>query len=306
MIALLIPETDELVDGNYLRFGNELLCRGIDVCLCPVDSLALTDSRVTALGRLLDGPAHVGEPLAAVNTYHLDECDTIWVFSLGQRQSFLDKYQLLYILASRVRLINSLDAIMHLKSKYFVTSVPDLIRHPETHAATDPDLLLSIIERSDKPWVAKPPAGSLGRDVFLLRPGESNNRVILEHLCGRDRDQYTLVQEYLGDIASGEKRVLIAGGKVVGQYRRTATDDFRTNLLQGAKSHACSLTADEARYCEEIGSLLVSMGAEFVGLDMVYPWVIEFNVINPGGLLTIHGLTGIDLTSAIIDRLKLP
>jgi glutathione synthase/RimK-type ligase-like ATP-grasp enzyme len=52
-----------------------------------------------------------------------------------------------------------------------------------------------------------------------------------------------------------------------------------------------------------MGTFLTSMGANYVGLDMVYPWIIEFNVINPGGLVTIEQLTGENLAPQIISQL---
>ena len=63
------------------------------------------------------------------------------------------------------------------------------------------------------------------------------------------------------------------------------------------------MTEDEMAYCKEIGAFLKSHGAEFVGLDLAYPYVIEFNVINPGGLLTIESINGLDLTASIIDKI---
>ena len=73
--------------------------------------------------------------------------------------------------------------------------------------------------------------------------------------------------------------------------------------MQGARSEACKLTKEEANYCEKLGAFLKDFGAELVGLDLAYPWIIEFNVINPGGLLTIEELTGQDLTATIVDEL---
>ena len=302
-ILFLIPESDRLVDGNYLRFTNELLNNDCEVCLCLVDSLALSHSQITASGWNVTAPINAGDPVPSLTICTLVDFDIVWLFSLGQRNSFLDKFQMLYTVGNNVRFINSLDSIMHLKSKYFIASMPEMIRHPETHAGCDPEKLLTIIEESRRTWVVKPPAGSLGRDVFLLKPENPNNRSILKYLCGQNQDQYTLLQEYIDEIENGETRVLFANGRIVGQYKRHAVNDHRTNLLQGAKSQPCSLTTEEVDYCMEIGTLLKSKGANFVGMDMAYPWVIEFNVINPGGLLTINQLTGVDLAPRIIKQL---
>jgi glutathione synthase len=63
------------------------------------------------------------------------------------------------------------------------------------------------------------------------------------------------------------------------------------------------LTDQEAEYCLAIGKLMKSYGAEFVGMDLAYPWVIEFNVITPGGVETIQQLGGPDLTKSILDKI---
>lgn len=299
-IAFLIPETDYLVDGNYLRFGNELQTRGLDVTFCLVDSISLRGSNVMARGFRLDQAVHNGDAFGTLNTFDLASFSHLWLMSLGFRRNFLDKIQLLYSINDRMHIINSLDAIMHLKSKYFLASRPEQFKYPATYASTDPATLYEVVQKGGK-WIAKPPAGSLGREVFLISNEDANARVILETLCGPDNDKYTLLQRYVEEIEQGEKRVLFAGGKPIGQYRRIATTDHRTNIMTGAHSEPCDLSQQEAEYCHMLGAFLKEFGAEFVGLDLAYPWVIEFNVINPGGLLTIEELTGKDLTPVIID-----
>ena len=299
-IALLVADTDTLVDGNYLRFANALHARGTTVCICLMDSLALGDSRVTATGFTLDGIVGTGDPFPARSRVNLDEFNIVWVLSLGFRHNFLDKVQLLYSLPKNVRIVNSLDAIMHLKSKYFMASHPDTFKCPACWASTDPATLFAVMKERGGRWIAKPPAGSFGRDVYLLTAEDPNANVILEAMTGPDRDHYCLLQPWVAEIADGEKRVLLAGGKPVGQYRRMATKDHRTNVMQGARTEPCELTPDEAAYAGKIGSFLRGFGAEYVGMDLAYPWVIEFNVINPGGLLTIEQLTGVDLTPRIL------
>jgi glutathione synthase len=105
------------------------------------------------------------------------------------------------------------------------------------------------------------------------------------------------------EITGGEKRVLIAAGNPVGQYLRQNNGDHRTNVSAGASVSLCELSAAERHYCEKIGAYLKSEGALYVGLDLAFPWVIEFNVVNPGGLQTITSLGGEDLAPRIIDQI---
>ena len=305
-IAFFIPNFEEShIDSNYLRIANELNKRGVAVTLLLIDTLSLCKSQVFAEGWKYTQTPITDHSRFNLKEFNLLEFTHLWVFSLGTKESFLDKYQLLYTGKYDIHFVNSLEAIMHLKSKYFLTSNTRVFKHPETHASTKADKLLKHVESSGKAWIAKPPAGSLGRDVFLLRPGNSNNRAILENLCGPKGNQYALIQEHISAIEYGEKRVLIAGAKIVGRYKRLASGDHRTNLLRGATSQVCDLTPDESAYCNEIGAWLQGMGANYVGIDMVYPWIIEFNVVNPGGLMTIEELTGEDLAPKIVKQLNL-
>jgi len=301
-ITLLIGETDQVEDGNYFWFANELLRRGFKVKLAPMDSLRLTDSQVSCQIRCLDQPLSMGEPLGPWHSASLENQDIVWVLALGIRHSFLDKIQLLYNLPPQIRVINSLDSLMHLKSKYFLAS-SEVIQYPASWASNDPQELYQTMQDQGGEWIVKPPAGSFGREVYRLNANDVNAHVILESMTDYDNQRYCLMQRYVPEISQGEKRVLFAHGEPVGQYLRIATRDHRTNLMQGGEAVKAELTSEESLYCQQIGRLLKEMGAEFVGMDLAYPWVIEFNVVNPGGLTTIQALENRDLTGAILDRL---
>lgn len=300
-VTLLISETEMMEDGNYLRFSNELLKRGYQVSLCFIDSIAMRKSIICAEGFTVSTSLQAGLTFPRTHTVNLQESEIIWVLGIGLRQSFLDKIQLLYCLENDCKVINTPNCILNLKSKYSLASHGDIFQYPVSYASTNPRTLFSVIEESGKKWIAKPPAGSMGKDVFLLSADDPNTRVILETMTGANSDQYCLIQSYVEEIQKGEKRVLFAGGTAVGQYRRLATRDHRTNIVQGADYEACDLNAEELAYCEKIGPFLMSQGAAFVGMDLAFPFVIEFNVINPGGLLTIESLDGTDLTEKIIE-----
>ncbi len=304
--ALLIGDTDTLQDGNYLRFGNALARAGCQVWLCPIDTLRLEQAIVCADGFRVEVPLLHGAATPQVSPISLDAMDLVWVLSLGHRDSFLDKMQLLFSLSQQIRVINSTDAIMHLKSKYLIASQSRHFRHPDTWASTSPQTLFEIMHREGGKFIVKPPAASFGRDVYFLTADSPNVHVILQSMCGPEEDRYCLLQRYVEEIEQGEKRVLIAGGEPVGQYLRTATRDHRTNVEQGADVTACELTADEYNYCRKIGAFLQQQGAAFAGIDLVYPWVLEFNVINPGGITTVESLTGEDLTCRILGALGFP
>jgi|TARA_Y100000310_G_scaffold345590_1_gene466982 glutathione synthase len=301
-IGFLIGEAEVVTEGNCLYFTNVLIARGDAVFLCLVESLSLHKSLIKARAAAVETPLQAGQSLADLNFQPtpLDDMDLVWLLALGYRTTFLDKIQLLYNLSTKVRIVNSVDAIMYLKSKYLL-SHNDLFSYPESYASNDWEYLWEIISTEGGKWILKPPAGSFGRDVFVVGPQQSNTRALLQNMTAHGTGQYCLMQRYVEEIAEGEKRVLFAGGQAVGQYKRRAGTDHRTNVIQGARTEACDLSDREIDLCREIGRYLVGMGAEFAGVDMVFPYVIEFNVINPGGLHTIQELTGVNLAIEVIN-----
>ena len=298
-IALLYQERTLLEDDNYLRFAR-VLKHDHEVTLVNVDTLQLLENRICAQGYEWTTDYAPGHPVPGSGVVELDH-DLVWILSIGDRFTFLDKYQLLYALARRTKVINSLDALMHLKSKYYLATEPDIFPQPETHASRDAGELEKLIRHKGGRWIVKPPAGSLGRDVFLVEPTDTNLGSILQHLCGFENENYTMVQRWVPEIDAGEKRVLIAGGQVIDQYQRTATTDHRTNVTQGANTHRCQLSRDEAEYCSKLATHLLTQGVYYCGIDLAWPWLIEVNVINPGGVMTINELTGIDRSGDIIS-----
>jgi len=311
-IALLIHETPTLEDSNCLRFARELDKSGYSPDILFIDSLRLLAGRVTADAFSWRSHLKPGSPMPKSAECEIDH-DVIWILGLGNRENFLDKYQLLYALPERCKIVNSLDAIMHLNSKYYLASQGDQFPSPETYASNSAEELIGIVKANEGKWIVKPPAGSLGRDVYLTHDRDSQLTMIIKKLCGTDNSRYAMLQRYVPEIEQGEKRVLVAGGRVIGQYLRRPWGDHRTNITAGAKTEPCDLSEAEHGYCTKLAEQILSKGAWFAGLDLVYPWLIEVNVINPGGITTIDKLTGCDLSQKVVeavmtslDQVRLP
>lgn len=304
---------------NGIELARAALRRGMTVHFGAMDTLALRKGEVVcdtfrvtssaAAGTTQDTPAVPdarGTSVATLSvsrtpqTCPLNTFGHVQVLSFGRRNAFLDKLQLLRLLAETTQVANSVDALMHLNSKYYMAGMGDVFHYPETYASSDADYLWSVVQASGTPWIVKPPAEAFGRDVFLITPGDTNARAILQNMTGNGEGRYCLLQQYIPQIRQGEVRVLIAGGKVVGQYLRKAGQDHRTNLAQGATCEQYSLTQDESALCDRLGPWLLERGVSFVGIDLVYPYVIEFNVLSPGGIRTIRELTGSDLSDAVL------
>ena len=179
-IALLIAITDTVEDTNYLRLGNELLSRGHEVYGFDMDSLSMFQSRVHATGFQFHDPLVDGQEFPASRNTDLHDFDVVWTLNLGMRHSFLDKIQLLKCLEMDCKLVNSLDALMHFKSKYFLASHSHVFQYPETFSSSNPDHLELII-RGEGAMDCKASGGFTGSRYIFARgkrpqhPGYSGN-----------------------------------------------------------------------------------------------------------------------------------
>ena len=303
-ILFLTGDYPEIADDNCLRLANEFQQRGYDVWLGLTDTLILENNEVRIRAFCLQGKLLTGQPYPPVIIspwQPLARYDLCWLLNLGMKDSFLDKIQL--IAAAGVTLVNSLTGIMHFKSKYMLASCPDSFKHPPTWSSRDPLFLAEIIRQQGEKWILKPPAGSYGRDVYLIESGDSRIPELLEKMTGPNKSQYVILQRYIEEILDGEKRVLLAAGAPIGQYRRTNQSDYRTNLAQGGQAEKCDLSPEEYSTCEAVGNYLMDHGIHFAGIDLVWPWVIEVNVVNPGGLVTLDELGVGNLTQTVVDRI---
>lgn len=220
--------------------------------------------------------------------------DLIWLIGFGRKSTFFDRMQLLGQLR-QTRFVTEIDVFLTLHGKYHW-----LDHMPETHADNDVDALLEVLSQGGT-WVAKPTAGSFGRDVHFLAPG-IDHRQILERLTGGEMRGYCLLQRYVPEIERGETRTLIAGGKIIGSYLRKPRDGI-ANIALGAQVQATVLNEQEEGLVATIAEDLLTQGVGFAAVDIAYPYLMEVNVANPGGLKTLETLTGNDLSSSVAQAI---
>ncbi len=231
----------------------------------------------------------------------LSQFDLIWPIGLGARNTFLDRMQLLALLDQH-RFVTGARALMMHHAKYALSLGPLAAHHPQTYASCDPAWLRQIIATGGD-WIVKPAAASFGRDVYRVHASEPNLGVILDALTGHGGSQYCLLQRYIHEISRGETRVLLAEGVLIGAYLRRAGADHRANLVLDGRAEAVTLRADEVTLATTAARHLLEHGIRFVAVDIAYPWIVEFNIANPGGLETIERVTGENLAPRVVKAI---
>jgi glutathione synthase len=235
----------------------------------------------------------------------LGEATLLWLLGFGRRETYLDKMQLLGALAAWVPCVNGIEAILQLHGKYALAVQPLPFPHPDTSAYSEPEALVAHARRRGGRWVLKPPGGSFGQDVHVVDAEDPALPTLAERATAGGR--YVLLQRYLPEVRNGEHRVLVAGGRLIGAYRREPRPG-PSNLAAGGVARPAD--ADPARdaLALAVAHWLLERGIRFAGLDIAGTTLLEVNVVNPGGLATLAGLgegdrSG-DVVSAVLQSLS--
>lgn len=106
-------------------------------------------------------------------------------------------------------------------------------------------------------------------------------------------EKYTVLQKYIREVKKGEKRVILCAGKITAVHgREIQNGENRSNISQGGKLTSAELNNEETEMCELIGEALLEKGIRFVGIDISFPYLLEFNIVNPGGLYDCYLSSG--------------
>ncbi|MCK9259343.1 MAG: glutathione synthase [Azoarcus sp.] len=201
-----------------------------------------------------------------------------------------------------VRVFNDPRSIRDHSEKIAITEFAQFTA--TTMVARDPvDVHAFIDELGDV--ILKPLDGMGGSQIFRVRADDPNRNVIVETLTHEGR-RTIMAQRYLPEIAEGDKRILIIGGKVVpySLARIPRQGETRGNLAAGGRGVAMALTEREREIADYLAPILWSRGLLIVGLDVIGGHLTEINVTSPTCMVEIATQQGFDVAGLVIDTLE--
>lgn len=268
-IALLRSRGGD-ASGNAALIGRALEDLGAHPVLLDIDSV-------------MAGPKGLRIRDDAGRLHDLAGCEAIWLFGFGNELSTLDRFQLIVTHLAGLSFVSHPAAIVAWHAKQSLIRVPPPLQLPETWVSADPEWLFGATR--GRPCVVKPTAGSFGRGVEPL--AEDEGAALAQLRAATRGGRYVLLQQRV-ESETLEHRVLVAGGELVGCYaRRPASKRFAANLANDATAVRGRLDNAQLSACARLGSQLAGQGVGYAGIDVLWPWVLEVNVVNPGGLATL-------------------
>lgn len=208
---------------------------------------------------------------------------------------FLERIQ------SRVLVVNDPGHVRNAPEKVFVMDFADLM--PPTLLTRD----RAAIERFRARYgdiVMKPLYGHGGAAVFKIGPRDPNFGSLFDMFSTSFREPW-VVQQFLPEVADGDKRIILIDGVALGAINRVpAQDDIRSNMVRGGAAASTELDAREQEICARLGPELKQRGLVFVGIDVIGGRLTEINVTSPTGLRALKRIGGPDLAVPLFDAIE--
>ena len=283
---------------------------GEPVWTCTPEGLAVVDGRVRARAtRVLLRPRRRGEDhrwLVETAWYDvvehavLDVAASVHLVLLRidppvDARYLHTTYLLDLVETAGVRVVNRPEGIRALHEKLVALRFPELC--PRTLVTADPLAVRDFVADVGTA-VVKPVDGFAGIDVWLVRDDAAATALAGSATAAGRR--HVLVQEYLGSVSGGNKRLFLLDGRIVGAVlRRPAADDFRI----GPPVAVADVDADDRTIVAALAPLLADHGIALAGVDVIGGRLIEVNVTCPGGMHKTDALLGTDLSGTILRRL---
>ncbi|MCT2558164.1 glutathione synthase [Tsuneonella sp. YG55] len=153
--------------------------------------------------------------------------------------------------------------------------------------------------------VVKPIHGNGGKAIFRV-PEDGDNLSALFEVFNQTWPEPHMVQPFLPEVASGDKRIVLIDGEVTGAInRKPGEGEFRSNLAVGGSAEATQLSPREQEICAALGPRLKELGLIFVGIDVIGgQWLTEINVTSPTGIVVIDRFNGTDTPARIWDAIE--
>ncbi len=153
--------------------------------------------------------------------------------------------------------------------------------------------------------VVKPLYGMGGRSIFVVDADDNNANVIFETLTDYE-SQFAMAQQFIPEIAAGDKRILLVGGKPapLALARIPSPDDYRGNLVAGAQPEVRELTERDRAIAVAVGAVLAERGVMFAGLDVIGDYLTEINVTSPTGIRELRKLADVNVAADLLDAIE--
>ena len=211
-------------------------------------------------------------------------------------------YILDYVKPKDIKIFNNPSSIRSHNEKLSILQFNDLI--PPSLVTSSFSAIKEFISKHKK-VILKPLDGMAGNGIFMVTKEDKNLNVILETMIG-DSHHLIMVQKFIPEITEGDTRIILINGEPLpyGLARIPRPDEIRANLAKGGSGVIRSLNKKDEIIINRIKPYLIEKNLNFVGVDVIGPYLTEINITSPTGLVEIQNQSNINYAEFIINALQ--
>ncbi|WP_299491157.1 glutathione synthase [uncultured Shewanella sp.] len=202
-----------------------------------------------------------------------------------------------------VLIVNKPQSLRDANEKLFTAWFAEFT--PETLVTRDEKRIRDFYDQKGD-IILKPLDGMGGSSIFRVKKADPNLGVIIETLTNHGQE-YAMVQAFIPDITSGDKRILVIDGEPVpySLARIPQKGETRGNLAAGGRGVAQPLSDSDWNIAKTLGPELKKRGLIFVGLDVIGDKLTEINVTSPTCIKEIEAAFDVDITGMLMDAIEI-
>ena len=201
-----------------------------------------------------------------------------------------------------VLIVNNPQALRDANEKFFTETFPQF--SPKCLISRNPEHIKDFVKTLDRS-IIKPMDGMGGASIFKTSKDDKNLNVIIETVTNNGT-RTTMAQEFIPEISSGDKRILIVNGTPIpfALARIPSEEDFRGNLAKGGTGVGQPLSKHDYKICDVVGPKLKEMGILFAGIDVIGSHLTEVNVTSPTCIRELDKEFGLNIAGQLFDEIE--
>lgn len=203
---------------------------------------------------------------------------------------------------SKTPVINNPTDVRSFNEKISVLRLPDYC--PASLVSIDPEEIREFVSNFKAGCVLKPLNLYSGHGVIRLQTSDPNLGELIE--TGTEGfTKYVIIQEFVPDVANGDKRFFLVEGKLMGRMNRVPQPgEWRSNIHLGAQPKPFTPSARDEAILDAVAGLLSRYDLPVVCIDVIGDYLTEINVTSPSGIPEINKIYGEGHERAIVDCLE--
>ncbi len=214
---------------------------------------------------------------------------------------YLSCTYLLDFLRGKVFMMNDPAGIRNVNEKLSSLLFPS---RPRSAAGYTADTLVPFLKSLKGPAVLKriDEKGGIGIVKTSAKDPDLGKKI---YELTEDGTRAILAQEFIPHAKSGDKRVLILGGRPIGAFvRYPPKSDFRANMAVGGTAGPGRIERSDRALVRSLAPFLKRNGLGFVGIDILDGKLSEINVTSPAGIPEANAFDGTRLEEAVADFIE--